>query len=165
MDVFTKLSREAQFVLGGTVLYVVFSFLDWQHASINLPSFGTVSGGRDEWTGVGVLAGLLAFALLAWELVRIFAPHVALGSPGLLSLVLAGLLTLFTVIFFLTHLDHVYWPAFVGLILSLAIAWFAWMRAKSEGVEMPQMSAASSPAPAAPAAPAEPADSTDAPSE
>jgi hypothetical protein len=33
MDVFRKLSREAQVVLGGGVLYLVFSFLDWQQVS------------------------------------------------------------------------------------------------------------------------------------
>ena len=170
MDVFGKLSRDVQIVLGGAVLYVIFSFLDWQHASFS-NGFITVSGGRDEWTGIGVLAGLLAFAVLAWELVRIFVPNIALGSlsPGLVSLVLAGLLALFTVIMFLTHTDHVYWPAFVGLILSLVIAWFAWMRAKGEGVEMPQMATAGSSAGSAgsaePPASAGPAEPTDGPSE
>ncbi len=141
MDSVKNLSREAQVVLGGGVLYLIFSFLDWQQVSL----FGHAYG-LSEWHGVGVVAGLLVIALLVWEAVRLFAPEVKLGSlsEGLVSVGLALLLALFTVITFLTHSTARHWPAWVGLILALAIAIAAVMRARAEEVRMPQTRQAAS---------------------
>jgi hypothetical protein len=154
MDHVKKLSTEVQVVLGCTVLYLVFSFFDWQQVS----GFG-ITVGRSEWTGIGILAGLLAIALLVWEGVRLFGPEVKLGtlSEGHVSAALALLLAVFTVITFLTHGTARHWPAWIGLLLSLVIAVAAVMRARAEGVQMPDTrSAAATSAPAEPA-PAEPA--------
>jgi len=155
MDSLKGLSREVQVVLGGGVLYLIFSFLDWQQVS----GFG-VTVGRSEWNGVGIIAGLLAIALLLWEAARLFAVKVPLGSlsEGLVSLGIALLLALFTVITFLTHGTARHWPAWIGLLLSLAIAAAAVVRARGEGVELPAARApggTAEPEPAAPA-PAEP---------
>jgi hypothetical protein len=136
MDALMKLSRDVQIVLGGTVLYIIFSFFDWQQYSG--PDF-TV--GQSEWTGIGVVAGLLAFVLLAWEAGRAFDVRVSLGeiTPGLVSVALALLLLLFTVITFLTHGTLRHWPSYIGLLLSLVIAGVALRRARDEGVELPTM--------------------------
>src|SRR6266700_2264382 len=138
MDMLTKLSRETQIVLGGAVLYLIFSFFDWQQVS----GFG-VTVGRSEWSGIGVIAGLLVIVLLAWEAARLFELKIELGSltPGLLSVAVALLLLLFTIITFLNHSTARHWPAWVGLLLSIVIAAAAVMRAKAEGVEMPKMPA------------------------
>lgn len=157
MDGFMKLSRQAQLVLGGSALYVILSFFNWQEVSI-----GGFSAGVDEWHGVGVIAALLAIVLLLWELGRLFNIEVPIGSltPGLASVGVALLLLLFTVITFLSHSSYRAWPEWVGLVLSIVIGGAAVQRAKSEGVEMPKMPAAASmggPATAAapPSAPAE----------
>jgi hypothetical protein len=145
MDSFKNLSREAQVVLGGAVLYLIFSFLDWQQVS----GFG-ITVGRTEWNGVGIIAGLVVIALILWEAARLFAVKVPLGtlSEGLVSVALALLLALFTVITFATHGTARHWPAWIGLILGIAIAVAAVVRARAEGVEMPQASsAAATPAP------------------
>jgi hypothetical protein len=135
MDVVKKLSREEQVVLGGGVLYLIFSFLDWQQVS----AFG-ITYGRSEWTGVGVVAGLLVIALLVWEAIRLFGVKVPLGevSEGLVSVSIALLLALFTVITFATHGTARHWPAWIGLILSLVIAVAAVARARAEGVQLPE---------------------------
>lgn len=134
MDQFKKLPRELQMVAGGSVLYVIFSFLDWQQVS-----FGGFTAGVDEWHGVGVVAGLLAFALLAWEAVRFFGLKIELGplSPGLVSVSLALLLLVFTVITFLSHSTARHWPAWIGLILSIVVGVGALRRAKAEDVHLP----------------------------
>ena len=134
MGYFKKLSREVQVVLGGGVLYLVFSFFDWQQVS----AFGFTAG-RSEWNGIGVVAGLVAIALLLWEAARLFAVKVPLGtlSEGLVSVAVALLLALLTVITFLTHSTARHWPAWVGLILSLAVAAAALVRARVEGVQLP----------------------------
>jgi len=145
MDFVKGLSREMQVILGGGVLYLIFSFLDWQQVS---SVFGTY--GRSEWHGIGVVAGLVAIALLLWEGARLFAVKVPLGglSEGLVSVGLALLLALFTVITFLTHDLARHWPAWIGLILSLVIAAAALVRARGEGVQLPEARAmAGRPAP------------------
>ena len=136
LDGFMKLSRQAQVVLGGSALYVILSFFDWQSYSI-----GGFSAGVDEWHGVGVIAGLLAIVLLLWELSRLFNIEVPIGSmtPGLASVGVALLLLLFTVITFLSHSSYRAWPEWLGLVLSIVIGVAAVRRAKSEGVEMPKM--------------------------
>jgi hypothetical protein len=136
MDALMKLSREVQIVLGGAVLYLIFSFFDWQQVS-----YLGVSAGRSEWSGIGVIAGLLVLVLLAWEAVRLFEVKIELGSltPGLVSVGLALLLLVFTVITFLSHNEARHWPAWIGLLLSIVIAVFAVKRAQGEGVEMPSM--------------------------
>jgi hypothetical protein len=129
-----------QVVLGGTVLYIIFSFFDWQQVSASAIGF---KYGIDEWHGIGVIAGLLAFALLLWEAARLFGVQVPLGSltPGLVSAALALLLLVFTLITFISHNEARHWPAWIGLLLSIVIAAAAFVRAKAEGVEMPDLSA------------------------
>jgi len=141
MDVLMKLSRDVQVVLGGALLYVIVSFFDWQSASGGSGIY-TYSVGFNEWHSfIGLLAGLIALLLLAWELSRAFDIKVPTGSltPGLVSAGLAGLLLLLTVIIFLDWSDYRAWPEFVGLILALVIGGFAFKRARDEGVEMPNL--------------------------
>ncbi len=134
MDALKGLSREAQVVLGGAALYVIFSFFAWQQFS-----FSGLRLPVSEWKGIGIVAGLLGFAVLAWELGRLVDADVRLGSlsVGFVSLGLALLLAVFTVITFLTHGTARHWPAWIGLILSLVIAVAAWARARQEGVQLP----------------------------
>jgi hypothetical protein len=140
MEMLNKLSRETQIILGAAVLYLIFSFLDWQQVS-----FLNVTAGRSEWVGIGIIAGLLVIALLIWEVIRALEVNITLGSltPGLISAALALLLLLFTVITFLTHNEARHWPAWVGLLLSIVIAVAAFIRAKAEGVTMPDFKAMS----------------------
>ena len=136
MDRLKNLSRETQVVLGASVLYFIFSFLDWQQVSIS-----GFTAGVSEWDGIGWLAGLLVVAVLVWEGLRLAGVKIEMGSvtPGLVSVVLALLLLLFTVIVFLDHSTARHWPAWIGLILSIVIAGAALVRAKAEGVQMPKM--------------------------
>ena len=135
MDVLTKLSREAQIVLGGGVLLLILSFFDWQQVTIF-----NITGGINEWHGIGIFAVLLVIAMLVWEVARLMAVKVQLGglSEGLVSVALALLVALFTVITFLTHSTARHWPAWIGLIVALVVAAAAVVRARGEGVEMPQ---------------------------
>jgi len=136
MDQFKQLSRNAQIVLGGAVLYLIFSFFDWQQVSA-----GPFTYGFTEWHGFGVVAGIAVLLLIAWELARALSMNISVGefSPGLVSLALAALLLVVTVIVFLTHGTARHWPAWIGLILSIVIAFFGYRRSREEGVEIPSM--------------------------
>lgn len=133
MEALKKLSRETQVVLGGTVLYLVFSFFDWQQVSV----FG-ITAGDSEWNGIGIVAGLLAIFVLAWEALRFFGVKLELGvSTALVSVSAILLLLVFTVITFLSHNEARHWPAWIGLILSIVVAIAGVVRAREEGVQMP----------------------------
>lgn len=137
MDVETlkRLPRETQIVLGGTALYIIFSFFNWQQVTA-----GPFTVGRSEWHGLGLLCVLLAIVLLAWEITRLLNMNFSLPlTTPQVSAGLALLLTIFTVITFLDWSQFRAWPEWLGLILSIAIGAAAVMRAKSEGVTMPEM--------------------------
>jgi hypothetical protein len=93
----------------------------------------------DEWHGIGIVAGLLVFAVLLWEAARYFGVKIELASlsAGLVSASLALLLLVFTVITFLSHSTARHWPAWIGLVLSIVIAIGALRRAKTEDVHLP----------------------------
>jgi hypothetical protein len=140
MDALMKLSREVQIVLAGGVVLLILSFLDWQQASYS--GFGvSVSAGLNEWHGIGLLAALLVIAMLAWEVLRLMQVKIELGSlsPALISVALALLMVLFTVIAFFQKSDARHWPAWIGLIVALVVGAAAVMRGRSEGVQMPEM--------------------------
>ena len=134
MDRITKLPRELQMVIGGSLLYLIISFLDWQQVSV-----AGFTVGVDEWHGVGIVAGLLVVAVLLWEAARYFGVKIELASlsPGLVSASLALLLLVFTVITFLSHSTARNWPAWIGLVLSIVIAIGALRRARAEDVHLP----------------------------
>lgn len=163
MDLFSKLSREAQAVLVGGVVLLILSFFPWQEVSFSFGSVG-VSASLNEWHGIGFLAALLVIAMLAWEVVRLMGVDVSLGSlsPGLVSVGLVVLTVLFTVIAFFDKSDARNWPAWIALIVALVVGAAGVMRARAEGVQMPHAGSAGSTGAVAPSPPAEPAAPTEA---
>jgi len=133
------LQREARIVLGCALVYLVFTFFEWQHFTVTIGI--TVRYGFNEWHGVGLIACGLVVALLAWEVARLFGVRLpgASVSPAFVSFALAVLLPLFTLITFFSRSDGRQWPAWVGLALSIVIGAAAVMRAKAEGVEITRL--------------------------
>jgi hypothetical protein len=134
MEALKRLSREAQIVFGGTVLFVIVSFFDWQQVSV-----GPFTVGKSLWHGFGVLTALVAIVLLAWEASRAFGFKIELGSltPGTISAGLSLLLALFTLITFLDWSQFRHWPEWIGLVLGVLIGASGVVRARNEGVAMP----------------------------
>jgi hypothetical protein len=165
MDALMKLSREAQGVLVGTVLFVILSFLDWQQATVDLGPLGSHSVGENLWHGFGVIVALVAIVLLAWEIIRTLDVRIELGGiePGVISTGLAFALAILTIIIFLDWSDFRHWPMYLGTLLAIGVGVLAFFRARKEGVGMPAMpsgisvggggTAAASAGAAAPAAP------------
>lgn len=130
-------SRQTQIILVCALLYVIDSFLHWQEVSVSALGV-TASAGASEWHGIGIVAALLGIAVLIWELARSADVRLELGAltPGLLSVGLALLLTLFTVIAFLDKSDFRHWPEWLGLVLSIVIGVAALARGREEGIDM-----------------------------
>ena len=140
MNELKKLSLDAQIILGGTVLYVILSFFDWQQYCA---SFGgnSACAGQTEWHGIGVVAALFAIVLLIWEINRMLHFAEVPVDQALVSVGAAVTLLVLTVITFLSHNEFRHWPQWVALIISIVIVVVAVRRGREEGVEMPKMGA------------------------
>jgi hypothetical protein len=111
-------------ILGtATVLLVIDGLLlPWQAAGVS------VWAGSGAWAGV--ITGILAVALLAVEGIQLAGTHVVAGVPA--ARIGAGLgfgiLAFGTLTFLLVVTDGPAIGAFIGILLSLAIGYGAWMR-------------------------------------
>ena len=154
MDI-SKLTHGAKLVLGGTIAFLIVSFFSWfSYAGHGIWSM---------WHGVGVLAGLLAIVLLAWEAVNLYGIKVGLPlHPAMTGAVLAILVAIFAFIRFISTpggdfgsaagVGRTFW-AWLGLALAIAIVVGAVANMKAVGLTMAdvkeQASAAASGATAA----------------
>ncbi len=181
MDKLRHLSRGAQLVLAASVLFLVFSFLNWFEIK-------RTDLGESMWHGVGVVAGLLVIALIVWQALRLANVDVELGvTPSMITAALAVLLLLFTFIRFIDKpgggladsiIERTVW-AWLGLILAIAIVVGAWLnmqaageslrdvRARVQSMTSPSRREAAPPPPAEPVSPppAEPAPPSSGPEE
>src|SRR5579862_9360217 len=153
---FSKLTLGSKIVAGAGILLLVDSFFHWQEVN-----FGPISAGVTMWHGWGVLIGLTLLAILAWEAVQLTETKIAVGplSPTMVTMLLAALLVLFTLIKVLSN-DYVATWAWVGLVLSIAVGVGAWLNMQEAGESLGDLkssvtpSGSSTAAPAADAAPA-----------
>jgi hypothetical protein len=112
-------------LIAGLVLFID-SFLDWQQVS-----FGPVTAGLNMWHGIGILAGLLVILMLLWELAQVAGVTSQLTLPvstAIISVALAAATALFTIIKFFVADTARHWPAWIGLILAIAIAIGGWLK-------------------------------------
>ena len=155
MDHLKGMSRSSHLLLWGGALLFIFLFFDWQQVCVNFGG-NSACGGQSGWHGWGVLVGILAIALVAWEVVQLVGvslPDLPV-KPAMISAGLAGGILLFTVIKFLVDNEARHWPAWIGLILAILIAVGGWLRwSGDEPKEMNLSKSASAPPPAAPPPP------------
>jgi hypothetical protein len=162
---FSKLTLGSKIVAGAGILLLVDSFFHWQEVN-----FGPISAGVTMWHGWGVLIGLTLLAILAWEAVQLTETKIAVGplSPTMVTMLLAALLVLFTLIKVLSN-DYVATWAWVGLVLSIVVGVGAWLNMQEAGESLGDLKSSftqtgpGAPAPAAEAAPAAAADPPSAP--
>jgi hypothetical protein len=133
------LSTSSKILLGAGILFFIDTFLPWQRvcagggnvAGVDIPGF-CVSA--NAWGGnagfLGILAGLLALAMVAWEGMQVANVNMNLNVPASrVSAALAGGTLLFGVIKFIIALtNHPGLGAFIGIILLAAIAYGGYMK-------------------------------------
>ena len=124
MDKLAELSHGAKVVLGAAIAYFIVLFFRWQEVDVG----GVVSVGQSGWHGVGVICGLLALAIIAWQAVRLANINLEVGvTPSMVTAALAVLLIVFTIIKFLVDNEFRTFWAWLGLILAIVIVVGAWM--------------------------------------
>jgi hypothetical protein len=175
----SKLTHGAKVVIGATIAFLIVSIFNWQEVDV----LGIAKAGVSMWHGWGVLAGLLAIAILVWEAIRLANLKIEIGlTPAMVTAALAILLLVFTVLKFLVDNEFRTFWAWLGLILAIVVCVGAWLNMKALGESISDMGtsmksaasgaasaaksatdrgddapAAQADAPATPAAPAEPA--------
>ena len=135
MDI-SKLSHGAKLVLGASIAFLVVSIFNWQEVEFA----GIASAGVSMWHGWGVLAGLLAIAIVAWEGLRLANMKIEIGlSPAMVTTALAILLGLFTLLKFLVDNEFRTFWAWLGLILAIGIVVGAFMNMQATGESISDM--------------------------
>ena len=71
----SQASPGSKVLLAGSVFFVVVSFLPWQRACM-----GDMCASATAWNGVGILAGLLGFAILVLEALRLLGVDLHLDA-------------------------------------------------------------------------------------
>ncbi|SRR5581483_9142596 len=143
MDQLKAMSRSSQLLAGAGLLLFIFLFFDWQQVS-----FGSISAGRSGWHGWGTAAGIFVIVLVLFELSQMLSvklPEMPV-KPAMISTGLAALVLLFTVIKFLDDNEARHWPAWIGLILAIAIGVGGFLRWSGDAAHVWQRPAGSPPA-------------------
>jgi hypothetical protein len=138
----TKLSTADKIILGAGFLYFIDLFLPWNRKCLSILPGAKTCGTALGWHGIGILAGLLIIALLLWEGALAAGVQVNTGTirKGLVSLVLAGALLLFTLIRVLIKPSVIVFTlsvwiwGWIGLILAVVIAYGGFMRWQQDQV-------------------------------
>jgi hypothetical protein len=127
---FAALNRGTKVLLVAGLLLFIDSFLAWQQVSVGAGGF-SITASLNMWHGIGVLAGLLVIALLVWEGLQLAGITKQLQLPvsaALISVALAGGTALFTIVKFLVADVARHWPAWIGLVLAIAVALGGWLK-------------------------------------
>jgi hypothetical protein len=135
MDRMNELTTGAKVVLGATIAFLIVSFFHWQEVDL-----GIVEAGRNMWHGWGVLAGLLAILLLAWEALRLANVKVDLPfSASMAGAVVAVLVALATILKFLVDNEFRTFWAWLGLVFAIVMVVGAWLNMQSSGESLSDM--------------------------
>ncbi len=143
MDQLKAMSRSSQLLLGAGLLLFIFLFFDWQQVS-----FGGITAGASGWDGWGTAAGIFLVILLLFEVTVVLGvklPELPVKSE-LISTGLAAIVLLFTLIKFLVDNEARHWPAWVGLILAIAIGVGGFLRWTGDAAKAWQRPARTPPA-------------------
>jgi hypothetical protein len=112
-------SPASKVLLGGSVFFFVVSFLAWQKAC-----FGDICGTATAWHGVGIIAALLAVAILVLEGLRLFGVQLGL-DPGVQARIVAGLgggVLLFTIIKIFVDNEFRAYGSWLGIVAAVIVA-------------------------------------------
>jgi hypothetical protein len=129
----TKLSTADKILLGGSLLLIIDSFLNWQRVCFSVVGVNVGCGTANAWGGNGSFAGVIMAlgAILLFLVVGATAMGIAMGTIPVATVTAA--LTAGTVIFGLIKFlfavtNHGAYGAWIGLILLIAIAYGGYMK-------------------------------------
>jgi hypothetical protein len=131
----SSLSTASKILLISGVLLFIDLFLAWQKVC-----FLSVCGSASGWHGWGILVGILLIVIIVMEVLTLASVPVNVGTTTMRNQVEAGLaggVLLFTIIKFFVDNEFRKWPAWVGLLLAIIVAYGGWMRWQESKVTTP----------------------------
>jgi hypothetical protein len=138
-----RMSTGSKILAGASALFFIDSFLPWNRVCVG---GGTVGGidipgaciSANLWHGVGILAALLAIVLLVEEGLKMAGVAMKAGTPvGPIVLSLSVGVLVFTILKVIIDSEFLSFGAWVGIVLSVAIAYGGYMRFQEEKAGMP----------------------------
>jgi hypothetical protein len=139
----SKMSTAEKLLAGGSILLLIDSFFAWQSLDLGgLEDLVNIDNSISMWQGsggiFGVLAGLLAIALIVVGILSMTGSMANMNMGGMSADKITGFLGLgvagFGLLkFLLVVANNPGWAAFVGLVLLVAIGWGAWQKVQSSG--------------------------------
>ncbi|MGZ4129746.1 MAG: hypothetical protein ACXVPR_02820 [Actinomycetota bacterium] len=133
----SKMSMASKIVLGGSVLLLIDSFLQWQRVCVGLGIIGgNVCAGASGWGGdggfAGVIMGILLLVLIAWEVAQLANVPLSFAAsvgPSKLESYIGFAAVAFGILkFVLAVTNHGAIFAWVGLVLIIVVAYGSWMK-------------------------------------
>jgi hypothetical protein len=134
----SKMSTAEKLLAGGAILLLLDSFFAWQSVSFAGVELGTANMWQGSGSFAGVIAGLLAIALVVVGVLSMTGSMANMNMGNMSADKLVGFLGLgvfaFGILKFIFALtESPGWAAFVGLVLLLAIGYGAWQKIQSSG--------------------------------
>jgi len=127
-----KASNTSKILLIGSLLYFVSLFFHWDAGNCVDTRIGTICGDVENgFTNVGILNTVIVIAIIVMEVVALADVRIDVGTPAQRMQVEASLafaLVFFTIIKILVNVDGIKLLAFVGLVLSLVVAYGGYLR-------------------------------------
>jgi hypothetical protein len=128
-----RLTMGQKGVLISGVLLFIDLFLPWNKVG-ECPFCVSVNG----WSGIGVIAGLLVLALLVWEGLNAAGALATVTAPkALITTALAAGAALFALLRAVFNLEFSTFGLWLGIILSLALGYAAYVRYQESQLATP----------------------------
>ncbi len=130
----SKMTTATKIMLGGGILLLIDSFLAWQKVCAGIEGIVNICASASMWGGdgafFGVIAGILMFVLILWEVLALAGTKLDVGMPvSKLSAYLGFGVVGFAVLKFIFALtESPSFGAFIGFVLALVVGYGAWMR-------------------------------------
>jgi hypothetical protein len=129
-----KLTMGQKGVLITGVLFLIDMFLPWNRVCV----IGFCEGVNGWSGGTGIIAGLLALALVVWEGMNAAGALETVTAPkAMISAALAGGVALFALMRALFNLEFASFGLWIGIILALAMAYAAYVRYQESQLATP----------------------------
>lgn len=137
-----KVKGNDRFIAGGAVVLFVLSFFPWRSAAGG--SVNAWGSGSYGWPKLAIILALVAGAIVVARLSGALDSVNLPAGINLITLAISGLATLILLVQFLAGFDKIFGVSihpgvgyYLGIVVSAAMTYFAFLNFKSSGEQLP----------------------------
>jgi hypothetical protein len=153
-----KVQGNDRFIAGGAVILLVVSFFPWRTSSVSGGGHASAWGsGSYGWPKLAILLALVAGGIVIARLMGALSSVTLPAGVNLITLAVTGLATVILLLQFVFGFKsffgvslHPGFGYYVGLLVSAAMTYFAFLNFKASGEELPAKPGATPPPPSTP---------------